>query len=87
MKFLVDENESANVCGPLAQLHPGHVFRHVTDEGLNGLQDVDLFAAMAERDFGALITLDGAQITAAATAPTCWSPSRLPTASSRICSP
>lgn len=63
MKFLVDENESANVCGPLAQLHPAHSFDHAVGVGLQGREDLDLFAAMAARGYAALITQDRAQIT------------------------
>jgi hypothetical protein len=62
MRFFLDHNLSPRLVKPLASVHPKHDFRCALDEGLTATQDIPLFAALAERDFQAIITRDRNQL-------------------------
>jgi hypothetical protein len=62
MKIFVDENVSKALCSPLESLFKAHRFRSSEREGLLGVWDIPLFEELAERGFGAIITLDSQQL-------------------------
>lgn len=47
LSFCIDENFPRDLKEPLARVHRHHRFRHVTDIGAAGMDDVDLFAYLA----------------------------------------
>ncbi len=64
MKFLIDENVNVAVCAPLNTLFSQHTFHTVADQAWSGFVDDALFPAMAEHQFGAIITRDKNQLSA-----------------------
>lgn len=63
MKLYIDENLPYRMLlEPLTKLYRKHLFRHPGQEALVGTEDVDLFEALAERDFDAIITQDANQL-------------------------
>lgn len=63
MKIYIDENlPYGAMVEPLTKLFRKHVFRHPGQETLRGVEDVELFECLAERDFDAIITQDANQL-------------------------
>ncbi|MGO4859616.1 hypothetical protein [Arthrobacter sp. 2MCAF14] len=63
MKLYLDENlPYTTLIEPLTKLFRTHVFRHPGQESLAGIEDVDLFGCLAEKDFDAIITQDANQL-------------------------
>jgi hypothetical protein len=61
MRVLVDEGTPVQLLPPLRQ-NRGHVFDHVEELNWKGRLDQPLFAAAAERDYDAILTLDVNQL-------------------------
>lgn len=63
MKLYLDENLPYQaLVEPLTKLYRKHTFRHPDHETLRGVEDVELFEYLAERDFDAIITQDANQL-------------------------
>lgn len=62
MRFALDENESPVFVRPLAEVFKPHSFASVQDLGLGGLTDIDLFAALSDSEYDAIITRDKSQL-------------------------
>jgi hypothetical protein len=62
MRVLLDENIPVPLKAPLRLLEPGHEFRHVLDEGWQGIPDPDLFRRARDGGFDALVALDRNQL-------------------------
>lgn len=62
MRFFVDENETDAILPPLRATFLQHEFRGSKEEELGGIDDIPLFAIVAERGFDALITRDSNQL-------------------------
>ncbi|WP_353710743.1 hypothetical protein [Arthrobacter sp. K5] len=63
MKIYIDENLPYRaLVEPLTKLFRKHVFRHPGQETLTGVEDVELFESLSERDFDAIITQDANQL-------------------------
>ncbi|WP_223935633.1 hypothetical protein [Arthrobacter sp. StoSoilB5] len=64
MKLYLDENLPYQaLVEPLTKLYRRHTFRHPDQETLRGVEDMELFEYLAERDFDAIITQDANQLT------------------------
>lgn len=57
-RFCLDENLPVSVCAPISGLYPHHRFETVNSLGLSGALDVQLFRALRDGDFEAIITAD-----------------------------
>lgn len=62
MKFFLDENETEAILPPLRTVFFDHEFVPASSLGTVGLDDQDLFPAVAEGGFDALITRDRNQL-------------------------
>lgn len=62
MKLFLDENESPAIIPVLRSVYFDHEFRSAQEEGLLGVDDVDLLDTIGQRGFHAIITRDRAQL-------------------------
>lgn len=62
LAFFIDENVPPAILQPLQNIYRKHRFRTAEQEVLRGVDDKDLFQALQEREFDAIITQDGKQL-------------------------
>lgn len=62
LKFFVDENLMPDLAAQLASIYRIHQFRPAVQDNLLGIDDLDLFTALRDREYDAIITLDHQQL-------------------------
>jgi hypothetical protein len=62
LKLFVDENLMPALAEQLASIYRAHQFRPAAQDGLLGVDDLDLLVALRDLDYDAIITLDRQQL-------------------------
>lgn len=62
MKVFIDENSNPKIAQFLSLTYKAHQFRTFHDEGFGGKDDLELFRALSEKRYNAIITADFMQM-------------------------